>query len=168
MNVINFLDHKPQISKSSFIAPNAWIIGKVRIEENSSIWFGTIIRGDVESITIGKKTNIQDNSMVHVARKNGPTIIGNNVTIGHNCMIHACILRNNCFVGMSSTVMDFAVIEENSMLGACSLLTNGKKIPSGELWTGIPAKFKRKLNTKEIVHIQVSADNYSALAKKYM
>lgn len=168
MNVINFLDHKPQISKYTFIASTALIIGQVKIGEKSGIWFGTVVRGDVESITIGSNTNIQDNSTVHVARDNGPTIIGDNVTIGHNCLIHACILHNNSFVGMSSTVMDFAVIEENAMLGACSMLTSGKIIPSGELWMGVPAKFKRKLTAEEIEHIQVSADNYSELAKEYM
>lgn len=168
MNIINFLIHKPQISESVFIAQNACVIGRVKIGSESSLWFGTVARGDVESITIGNNTNIQDNSTVHVARDNGPTYIGNNVTIGHNCLIHACILHDNCFVGMASTVMDFAVIEKNAMLGAGSVLTHGKVISSGELWIGVPAKFYRKLTPEEVMHIQTSADNYTKLAKEYL
>lgn len=167
MNVIQFCDKRPKISDQSYIAPNAQIIGDVQIDAQASIWFGSVIRGDVEKIVISSGTNVQDNCTIHVNRDNGPTIIGKNVTIGHNCLIHACKLKDFSFIGMSATVMDFAVVEKFGMLAAGSLLTSGKKISSRELWIGSPAKFSRSLTTEEINWIEESAKNYIELSKKY-
>ncbi len=176
-NIIKYKDKMPEIDNSTFIAENSVISGDVTIAENSGIWYGCVIRGDVSHIKIGKNTNIQDNTVVHVTRANhlanktsdegGPTIIGDNVTIGHGAIIHACTIEDNSFVGMGSIVMDLATIEKNSMLAAGAVLTPGKTIKSGQLWAGNPAKYFRDLSQEEIDYIKVSADNYALLASEY-
>ena len=155
----------PKISDKAFVAPGAVIIGDVEIGEYSSIWPGVVIRGDVNYIRIGRRTNIQDNSVVHVTRpqiagESGMTIIGDNITIGHMAMLHACTLKDNCFVGMSSTIIDGAVIESNAMVAAGAIVTPNKKIPQGQLWAGNPAKYMRDLKQAELDFIPQSAENY--------
>jgi carbonic anhydrase/acetyltransferase-like protein (isoleucine patch superfamily) len=176
--ILKYRGVSPKIAKSSFIAQNAVISGNVDIGENVGIWYCCIIRGDVSHIKIGNNTNIQDGTTIHVTRPNhianktgndgGPVTIGNNVTVGHNCIIHASILEDNTFIGMGSVVMDLATVEKNSMLAAGSVLTPGKVVKSGELWGGVPAKKLRMLTQQEIDYIQTSANNYSELAKEYM
>ena len=159
---------EPKIAKNVFIGSNAIIIGDVEIGEKSSIWFGCVLRGDVAKIKIGKNTNIQDGSVIHVTRGGFNTIIGDNVTIGHKALIHAAILEDETFVGMGSTMLDEAVIETGGMLGAGSLLTSKKVIKKNELWAGVPARFHRKLSKEEADHIIESAKNYTMLAAKYL
>ncbi|AHX11022.1 hexapeptide transferase family protein [Neorickettsia helminthoeca str. Oregon] len=169
MPLIKFGEISPIIGELTFIAQNAFIIGDVTIGADSSVWHGCTIRGDVNRIVIGESTNIQDGTTIHVgSHKDGSTIIGQCVTVGHSCLLHACTLMDNTFVGMGSLIMDGALIEENAMLGAGSLLTEGKHIRSGELWLGRPAKFARRLTTDEISHIRKSAEKYSILARQYM
>lgn len=174
----SFLGIDPIIDKTVFIAQNANIIGDVYIGEKSSIWYQSVLRGDVAKIKIGKNTNIQDMTVIHGTRANhianktgdlgGPINIGDNVTVGHSCILHACTVKNNSFIGMQSLLMDLSVVNENAMLAAGSLLPPAKIIPSGELWGGRPAKFMRKLTNEEIAFIQISADNYSLLAMQYI
>jgi carbonic anhydrase/acetyltransferase-like protein (isoleucine patch superfamily) len=176
--IYSVLNFTPQIGNNCFIAPNAVIAGDVAIGKNSSVWFGCLIRGDVAPITIGSNTNIQDGTTVHVSRANhiqngtkdklGVTVIGNNVTVGHNCIIHACTIANNTFIGMGSILLDLSEMEENSMLAAGSLLTGGKIVKSGELWAGRPAKFMRFLTEEEIAYIGTSANNYKLLSEQYI
>ena len=168
MKITDFEKQIPCIAKSAFLATNATVVGNVEILENSSIWYGCIICGDVNCIKIGKSTNIQDGTIIHVGSNHkGRTVIGDYVTIGHQCLIHACTLSNYTFVGMGSIIMDGAILEENSMIGAGSLVTEGKTIKSGHLWLGRPAKYIRDLMHVEIAHIKQSADNYCKLAKRY-
>ena len=148
---------KPKISKNVFIAPGSYVIGDVKIGSKSNIWFNTVIRGDVEKIGIGSNTNIQDLTMVHCTTNGHGTQIGSNVTIGHNCVIHDCKIEDNSLIGMSSTVLDGAIVKKSSMLAAGSLLTQGKIIETGELWAGKPAKFLRKLTNEEMKFIKKSA-----------
>ena len=157
----------PTIDPSCFIAPNATLIGDVHVGEGSNIWFGCVLRGDVHEIRIGKRTNIQDLTMVHVARGKFGTYIGDDITIGHSAVIHAATLEDGCFVGMGATVMDGAVIESKAMLGAGALLSPGKRIGSGELWAGVPARKIRDLREEEIAGFPASAENYVALAEQY-
>ena len=167
----------PSINSDSFIAENSVISGDVNIGEKSSIWYGCVLRADVEKIRIGQNTNIQDCTVIHVTRANhamnktgcngGSTIIGNNVTIGHGCIIHACKIQDDSFIGMGSILMDLSVMEKHSMLAAGSLLSPRKIVKSGELWAGRPAKFMRKLSKDELNYIQTSADNYWLLASAY-
>jgi len=162
-----YLKKSPIISPKAFIASNAIIKGDVEIQDDSGIWYNCAMRGDVNYISIGKRTNIQDGSVIHVTRKTAPTIIGNDVTVGHMALLHGCVLKDCSFVGMKSCVMDGAVVEEYAMLAAGAVLTPNKVIPTGELWSGTPAKFFRKLSEEEMEFIQTSADNYVALAKEY-
>ena len=159
---------KPKINKDAFIAPGTYIIGDVKIGPKSNIWFNVVMRGDVEKIKIGSNTNVQDLTMVHCTTNGYGTNIGSNVTIGHNCVIHDCKIEDNSLIGMSSTILDGAIVKKSSMLAAGSLLTQGKIIPTGELWAGKPAKFLRKLTNKEKNFIKKSADRYYALSQEYL
>lgn len=165
--ILKYRDAVPQIDETAFIAPNATVIGDVEIGPETGIWFGCVIRGDVHEIRIGSRTNIQDLTMVHVAKGKFGTYIGDDVTIGHSAVIHACTLEDRSFVGMGATVMDGCVIEQGAMLGAGALLAPGKRIPAGELWAGIPARKVRDLAQEEIEFFKVSADRYADLATEY-
>lgn len=156
----------PQIHESCYIAPNASVIGEVTIGENSSIWFNTTIRGDVDGIIIGKSTNIQDNSVIHC--KSGiETIIGNNVTVGHGVILHSCSIGDNCLIGMGAILLDGVKIGSNCLIGAGTLLTPNTEIPDGSLVLGSPGKVKRPLNEDEIEHIINNAKAYIEHANDY-
>lgn len=177
--ILKFKNFYPNIHQSVFIADGSKIIGHVNIDSGSSIWFNAVIRGDVASIKIGKNTNIQDNSTIHAARalydKNGKEIspkidcnIGDGVTIGHNCVIHACEISNNVLVGMGSVIMDGAKINENSIIAANSLITKNKTFPPNSLIQGSPAKFIRELSENEIQAIKEQALEYCLVMKNYI
>ena len=166
--IIPYKGKFPKIANDAFIAQNAVIIGDVVIGSKSSIWYNCVIRGDVNHIRIGQETNIQDGTIIHVGTNNGPTIIGDGITIGHKALIHACILHDYSFIGMNSTIMDYAQIKSCSMVAAGALVTNNKIVEENELWTGVPAKFLRKLKKEEVDYINVSKDRYINLAKEYM
>jgi carbonic anhydrase/acetyltransferase-like protein (isoleucine patch superfamily) len=164
--ILPFKGIYPKISDKAFIAPGATVIGDVEIGDYSSVWPGVVIRGDVNYIRIGERTNIQDNTVIHVTRNSiageekGMTIIGSGITIGHMAMLHACKLEDNCFIGMSSTIIDGAVIETGAMVAAGAIVTPNKTVPSGQLWAGNPAKYFRDLKQAEIDFIPKSAQNY--------
>ena len=158
----------PKIGKNVFIAPGSYIIGNVNIGSKSNIWFNVVIRGDVEKIKIDSNTNIQDLTMIHCTTNGNGTQIGSNVTIGHNCVIHDCKIEDNSLIGMSSTILDGAIVKKNSMLAAGSLLTQNKIIKTGELWAGKPAKFLRKITNEEKKFIKKSADRYYLLSQDYL
>jgi len=158
----------PRISEKAFVAPGAVVVGDVEIGPDVGIWFGCVIRGDVNHIRIGARTNVQDGTVIHVTRKTGPTIIGEGVTIGHSVLLHACQLQDNCFIGMRATIMDDVVVESGAMVAAGALVTPGKRIPAGELWAGSPAKFFRKLSADDIAFFPVSAQNYVNHVHEYL
>ncbi|WP_454052966.1 gamma carbonic anhydrase family protein [Clostridium sp. Marseille-Q7071] len=162
----SFKGINPNIHDSCFIAENAAIIGNVEIAENSNIWYGTVLRGDMDYLKVGKNTNIQDNSTVH-NDYNTPTKIGDNVTIGHNSIIHGCSIGNNVLIGMGSIILNNSEIGENTIIGAGSLVTQGKKIPSGVLCMGSPAKVVRELTKEEIEHIKKSAEGYVQMGMEH-
>jgi len=176
-NILTYRGIRPAIDPSSFIAQNAIISGDVIIGKNVGIWFGCVIRGDVEKIRIGDDTNIQDNTVIHVTRANhaqnktgdkgAPTIIGKGVTVGHSAIIHACIIEDYAFVGMGSVMMDLAKIESFGMLAAGAVLTPGKVVKSGQIWAGNPAKYLRDLTQAEKDYIKTSAQNYVELMREY-
>ncbi|KAL1546762.1 Gamma carbonic anhydrase 2, mitochondrial [Salvia divinorum] len=168
--LMNIYDKSPVVDKDAFIAPSASVIGDVQVGQGSSIWYGSVLRGDVNSISVGSGTNIQDNSLVHVAKTNLsgkvlPTIIGNNVTIGHSAVVHGCIIEDEAFVGMGATLLDGVVVEKHAMVAAGSLVRQDTRIRTGEIWAGNPAKLLRKLTEEEIEFIIKSATNYVNLAK---
>ena len=162
----NYKNINPKIKKSAFIAPSADIIGKVKIGKDSSIWYGCVIRGDVDKVVIGKRSNVQDLSMIHV-HHGQPTIIGDDVTIGHQVMLHACKIGNGCLIGMSSTILDGAEIGEHSIVGAKSLITANKKFPPKSLIMGSPAKVIRELNDDEVDNLISHANKYVKYKNSY-
>lgn len=173
--LIKFKDHEPKLSQNVLICDGAKIIGEVEIGDNSSIWYNCVIRGDVNYIKIGKNTNVQDLTMIHVWHRENdepntgfPTIIGDNITIGHSCVIHACEIGNNCLIGMGSIIMDGVVIGSNSIVGAGAVVTKGKKFPSNSLILGNPAKTIRELKEEEIKEIENSALRYVKFARDFL
>ena len=168
MPIYTFEKQKPQINPSAFIADNASIVGDVTIGRDSSIWFGCTVRGDVNDITIGARTNIQDASVIHVSSTTQGTYIGDDVTVGHMALLHACTIGDRAFIGMKACVMDDAHVQDEAFIAAGALVTSGKTVPSRQLWAGSPAKFMRDLNDKEIEFLKFSADRYVTLSRKYM
>lgn len=164
--MLNYKGKYPSISDSAFIAHNSSIIGDVTIKANANIWFGAVLRGDINKITIGFGSNVQDNCTIHITRT-AETIIGDYVTIGHNAIIHGCIINNNCLIGMGSIILDGVEIGEYSIVGAGSLVTRNKKFPSGVLIMGSPAKVIRDLTIEEKESIKQSALNYIEETKEY-
>ncbi len=158
----------PQIKKNVFIALGAYVIGNVEIEEDSSIWFNTVIRGDVHWIKIGKRTNIQDLCMVHVDSGGWPAQIGDDVTIGHRVILHGCEIADRVLVGMGSVIMNGAKIGEDSIIGAGALVTENTIIPPRSLALGSPCKVKRDLKEEEIQMIKLSSLHYAELARKHL
>ncbi|SEF87525.1 Carbonic anhydrase or acetyltransferase, isoleucine patch superfamily [Caloramator fervidus] len=162
-----YLNFLPKIHETVFIAEGAHIIGDVEIGEESNVWFNAVIRGDVNSIKIGKGTNIQDNTTIHASTGQSPTIIGDYVTIGHNCIIHGCKIGDYSLIGMGSIILDNAEIGEYTIIGAGSLVTQNKKIPPRVLCMGSPAKIIRELTDEEIEYLKNSAKHYIELSKNY-
>lgn len=149
----------PEMDETVYLADTAVVIGDVVIGEKSSIWFGTVVRGDNQPIRIGKNTNIQDNSTLHCNRYTGLTV-GDNVTVGHNVVLHSCTVGNNCLVGIGARVMDGAVIGENSIVGAGALVTPGKIFPPNSLIVGAPAAVKRQTTEEDWKRILSDAQEY--------
>jgi carbonic anhydrase/acetyltransferase-like protein (isoleucine patch superfamily) len=150
----------PRIHESAFIAHGAQIIGDVSIGADSSVWYNCVVRGDVERITIGERSNIQDGSIVHVTTNTHSTEIHDDVLVGHAAIIHGCVLESFSFVGMGSLILDGCVLEADAMLAAGSLLPPGKRIPKGQLWTGRPARYTRDLSAEEITRNRAGAASY--------
>jgi gamma-carbonic anhydrase len=167
MTVHPFGSYMPQIADDVFIAPGAHVIGKVSIGAGSSIWFNCVLRGDVGQINVGARTNIQDGSIVHVTGGQFDTHIGDDVLIGHGCIIHGCRIEARAFIGMGAVVLDGAVVEGDAMLAAGALLTPGKQVKTGELWAGRPAKYLRALSPEEIVRNRAAVAGYARLAQAY-
>lgn len=167
MSILKFKDTIPHIAQDVFLADGSKIIGDVVIGEKSSIWFNTVVRGDVHYIRIGKKTNIQDLSMVHVAASKYPAIVGDEVTVGHRAIIHACQIGDRCLIGMGAIVMDGAEIGDDCIVAAGSLVTEGTKVPPGSVVKGLPGKVVREIRPEELNWIKQSAQNYFELAKQY-
>ncbi|MCP9449633.1 MAG: gamma carbonic anhydrase family protein [Nitrospira sp.] len=158
----------PKIPQSCFIEETAVVIGDVVMGEECSVWFHTVIRGDVNYIRIGDRTNVQDLSMLHVTHDTHPLVIGSEVTIGHHVVLHGCTIQDRVLVGMGAIVMDGAVIGEGSIVGAGALVTEGTIVPPKSLILGAPAKVKRPVTDKELAWITESADNYVRYARTYL
>ena len=163
-----FQNKIPRIDSSAYIVESAAVIGDVVIGAKSSIWFNAVIRGDVNYIRIGKRTNIQDGCVLHVAREKYPLTIGDEVTVGHNVTLHACSIASRCLIGMGAVIMDGSKIGENCIIGAGSLVTPHTVISSGNMAIGSPAKIKRKLTDGEIRSIRDSANHYVGDIKSYL
>jgi carbonic anhydrase/acetyltransferase-like protein (isoleucine patch superfamily) len=157
----------PTVDPTAWIAPTAVLIGDVRIGPGANIWFGCVLRGDTNPIIVGARSNIQDGTIVHVDHGANFTEIGEDVTVGHAAIIHACKLRNRAFVGMGATVLDGAVIEEAGLLGARGLLGPGKRIGRQELWVGAPARLARVMSDEERAQWDQTVPHYVGLSEAY-
>ncbi len=164
----------PKLGQNTWVAPSADVVGDVTCGEECSIWFGCVVRGDVHYIQIGDRVNIQDLSMIHVTHykkedksDGNPTIIGNDVTIGHRVMLHGCTIESACLIGMSATILDGAVIGKESIVGAGALVTKNKVFPPRSLIMGSPAKLVRELNDEEVAELYASASRYVAFKSEY-
>lgn len=162
--ILPFNGKTPRIHESAFVAPGAVVIGDVEIGPEASIWYNCVLRGDVNHIRVGARSNIQDGSVVHVESDEGdggcPTIIGDDVLIGHMAMIHGCTLMDRAFVGLGAVVMNGCAIESDAMLAAGALLSPGRRVPAGQLWAGRPAKFMRDLDDAAIAGLREGATHY--------
>lgn len=165
--ITKFKEYNPDIHSSCFIADNACIIGKVKMCEDASIWFGAVLRGDANSIYVGRESNIQDNCTVHVDA-DSPVHIGEDITIGHNAIIHGCTIGDCTLIGMGSIIMNGAVIGSETIVGAGSLITENKNIPSGVLCMGSPARVIRKLTDEEKRNLKHTAESYVKESKDYI
>lgn len=174
MNIRRFENHSPTIAPSAYIDPAAVVIGDVVIGEDASVWPGTVIRGDVHSIRIGARSNIQDGSVLHVTHDSPfapggfSLTVGDDVTVGHKVILHACTVGNRCLVGMGSTVLDGAVLRDNVMLGANSLVAPGKVLESGYLYMGSPARQVRPLSESDRAWLEYSAPHYVDLKNRHI
>lgn len=173
MSIRHYNNHLPEIAASAYVDEAATVIGQVKLADDVSIWPGVVIRGDVNHIHIGARSNIQDNSVVHVSRDSvylpggAPTIIGEDVTVGHMAMLHGCTIGNRCLIGMSTTVLDRAVIENDVFLAAGSLVPPGKTLEAGHVYRGNPAQKIRPLNQHDKQMMEYAAANYVRLSDDY-
>ncbi len=174
MSIRSFENHQPQLAAHAWVDDSAVVIGDVVLSEYVSVWPQAVIRGDVQHIRIGPNSNVQDGAVLHVSH-DGPfkpggaaLIVGENVTIGHNAMLHGCTIGDNCLIGMAATVMDDVVIEDDVMLAAGALVTPGKTLISGFLYAGSPAKQVRALSYKEKEFIAYSAQHYVRLKDRHI
>ena len=165
--ILPFKEKFPETDGSVFIADTAVVIGDVVLGKDVSVWFNAVIRGDVNLIRIGERTNIQDGSVLHVTHKKFPLIIGAEVTIGHNATVHGCTIKDNVLIGMGAILLDNSVVNSNSIIAAGALIKESFIVPEGVLMAGVPAKVIRNLNDEEIMNIKRSADNYVEYAKEY-
>lgn len=174
MNVRSFDGIHPQIGRNTFIDPSAAVIGKVEIGEDSSVWPHTTIRGDVHSIAIGARTNIQDGSVIHVTQpwpqnsSGHAIVVGSDVTVGHRVVLHGCTIEDLCLIGMGSLVLDGAILRREVLLGAGSLVPPGRELESGFLWLGSPVRKIRSLTEEERKFLRLSAQHYVDLKQRYL
>ena len=166
----NLLPYKgvyPTIHSSSFIANNATVIGDTHIAEDVGIWFGCVVRGDVNEIRIGARTNIQDLTMIHCAERGQGTYLGSDITVGHSAVLHACSIEDGAFIGIQACVMDDCIVERGAMVAAGALVTPGKVVKAGEGWAGSPATKLRGVNAKDQDFFALNLARYVRLAKEY-
>lgn len=173
-NIRPFLNTLPRIAASAYVDPAGLVIGDVEIGDDASIWPFVVARGDVHRIRIGARTNVQDGTVLHVTHDGVyspggfPLLIGDDVTIGHAAVVHACTIEDACLIGMNATVLDGAVVKRHSLVGAGAVISPGKIVGEGELWVGNPARCVRKLNAEEIERIYYSARIYVQLKNNYL
>jgi carbonic anhydrase/acetyltransferase-like protein (isoleucine patch superfamily) len=166
-SVLPFENSEPSLAENTFIASSAVVIGDVEIGKDSGIWYGCTVRGDTNEIRIGERSNVQDGSVIHVSSEGQGTYIGNDVTIGHMALIHACTLQDGCFIGMKACIMDGAIVETGAMVAAGALVSPGKIVKSGQVWAGVPAKYIRDMNDKDREMLTWTAAHYVELAQRH-
>ena len=165
--ILPFDGKTPEIDETAWVAPTATVIGDTVIGPEASIWYGCTVRGDVNHIRIGTRSNLQDNSVIHVDAAAWPTIIGDDVLIGHMCLIHGCTIGDGAFIGMRACIMDGAVIEPGAMVAAGALVTPGRVVPTGQIWAGNPAKYLRDLDEDQLRWMKDATPRYAGYAAQH-
>jgi carbonic anhydrase/acetyltransferase-like protein (isoleucine patch superfamily) len=165
--ILPFEGALPELGEDVYIAEGARVIGNVELGDQASVWYNAVLRGDLEKITIGARTNVQDGTVIHIESGQYATNIGEGVTIGHKALVHACTIGDNCLIGMGSIILDGAVIEDNCLVAAGAVVTPGKTFPAGSLIMGTPAKVVRELSDEEIEGFRESAAHYVELARRH-
>lgn len=165
--ILGYMGKSPRIHPSVFIAEGARVIGDVGIGADSSVWFNSVVRGDVHSIRIGERTNVQDLCILHVTKDRHDLVIGDDVTIGHRAVVHGCNVADKCLIGMGSVILDGATIGEGSIIAAGAVVLEGAEIPKNSLAIGVPAKVRRQLEDNETRYIIQSAKNYVEFSNNY-
>lgn len=165
--LVEYLGKVPRLDESVFVADGVQVIGDVTISRDSSLWFNTVVRGDVNYIRIGERTNVQDNSVIHVTYEKFPTLVASNVTIGHAAVIHGCTIGDFCLIGMGAVLLDGCRIGEHSLVAAGSLVKEGFTVPAGKLVAGVPAKIVRELSKEELKRLEESAQHYVDYVSNY-
>lgn len=168
MLILPYKGKSPIFGQGVYIAPNATIIGDVEVGKGSSIWFGTVVRGDVHHIRIGEETNIQDNCCVHVTNGKWPCEIGHRVSVGHGAIVHGCVVADGCLIGMGALILDGAEVGEESLVAAGAVVTEGMKIPPRSLVAGVPARIKRELTADELERVRKNSAYYVEYCKEYL
>lgn len=164
--LLPFEGARPSLGARVYIAPGARVIGNVALGDDASVWYNAVLRGDLEHISVGARTNIQDGTVIHIESGKFPTIIGEGVTIGHKALVHACTIGDNCLIGMGSIILDGAVIPDNCLVAAGAVVTPGKTFEPRSLILGSPARTVRPLSDEEVAGFRKSADHYVALAQE--
>jgi carbonic anhydrase/acetyltransferase-like protein (isoleucine patch superfamily) len=166
--IVPFQGKHPKVDPTAYVAPGVVLVGDVTIGAHASVWFGSVLRGDDQSITVGEGSNVQDGTVIHVTLDTGPTTIGRNVTIGHGVRLHGCTLEDRCLVGIGAIVLDGAVVKTGSFVAAGALVGPGKVIPTGELWGGNPARKLRDMRPDDESFLDFDAKHYRRRAREFM
>ena len=164
--LLPFEEHRPEVAQSAWLAPNATLVGRVSIGDHSSVFYGAVARGDMDSITIGAGSNLQDNVVVHTDT-GVPTIIGDGVSVGHAAVLHGCTIEDECLIGMSATVLNRAIVGRGSLVAAGTVVLEGTVIPPGSLVAGVPGKVRRQLEPDELEHVRQNAVRYVELSRAH-
>jgi carbonic anhydrase/acetyltransferase-like protein (isoleucine patch superfamily) len=167
MSIVTFGGHSPNVDATCFVAPDSWMLGDVVVGANTSVFFGAVLRGDILPIRIGAACNLQEHVMVHTSYGESPVIVGNEVTVGHRAILHGCTVGDRCIIGMGATLLDGAVIEGDSIIGAHTLVPKGMRVPAGSLALGTPAKVVRQITADERKAILESSRRYAELGAQY-
>lgn len=165
-HLIPFDGHRPQIDETAWLAPTATAIGKVRVAADANVWFGAVMRGDIDEIVLGARSNLQDNAVIHT-ESGSPTIIGEDVSIGHGAIVHGCVVEDGCLIGMNATVLNGAVIGAQSLVAAGAVVLEGTVVPPRSLVAGVPAKVRRELSDDEVAGLHGNSARYVPRAKQY-
>ncbi|MGV3713491.1 gamma carbonic anhydrase family protein [Pseudolysinimonas sp.] len=164
--LVPFDGHRPQIDPEAWVAPNATVIGRVRIAADANVWYGAVMRGDIDEIVLGARSNLQDNAVIHT-ESGSPTIIGEDVSIGHGAIVHGCVVEDGCLIGMNATVLNGAVLGAQTLVAAGALVLEGTVVPPRSLVAGVPAKVRRELTDAEVAGLHANAARYVPRSKLY-
>jgi len=167
MPVFAYQEHRPKLGERVFVAPGAHVVGDVELGDDASVWFNTVVRGDVNFVRIGARTNLQDGCVVHVSHETHPTILGAGVVVGHAVVLHGCTVEDGALIGIGARVLDGAVVEAGAQVAAGAVVTPGHRVPAGHLAVGIPARVRRELSDEERAHIAAIGERYVALKERY-